>query len=186
MLHTTKQPVLSALQNTMYWSHRTGNRRCCPLNTVEMYMELVSVKVSVWSHSKYQHPHIGYHSSVAAVWKLNQTFGRPCILHETTNVKQQTILATQDLRFSQWRLLLRHKAAILWKSTSVSEECVMCHLHLQTLFAACFMLLSCFVYSSVLKTGVTCSSEVLLDFQWTIQRYRTLQFKQYQFFHGLL
>jgi hypothetical protein len=35
----------------------------------------------------------------------------------------------------------------------------------------CFMLVSCLAYSSTLKIGVTCSSEMLVDFQRIARHY---------------
>jgi hypothetical protein len=37
--------------------------------------------------------------------------------------------------------------------------------------ATCLMLVSCLAYSSTLKMKVTCSSEMLVDFQQTTRRY---------------
>jgi hypothetical protein len=37
--------------------------------------------------------------------------------------------------------------------------------------AACFMLVSYFIYSSVLKMEATCSPKTLVYFQWTTQNY---------------
>jgi hypothetical protein len=35
------------------------------------------------------------------------------------------------------------------------------------LLSSCFMLVSCLAYNSTLEIEVTCSSEMLVDFQWT-------------------
>jgi hypothetical protein len=40
----------------------------------------------------------------------------------------------------------------------------------ETLLPTCFMLVSCLAYSSSLKMAI-CSSEILVDFEWTIWYY---------------
>jgi hypothetical protein len=46
-----------------------------------------------------------------------------------------------------------------------------CRRHLLALVAACFMLVSCFLYSLTLMIDATCSSEMSADIQWTTACY---------------
>jgi hypothetical protein len=48
-----------------------------------------------------------------------------------------------------------------------ANEPVTCKLLSLVLFAACITLVSCFVYFSILKIGLTCFSELSFDYQQT-------------------
>jgi hypothetical protein len=79
------------------------------------------------------------------------------------------------------------KSSIFWDITLCSPLKVnqrlggTCHLHVQDRRISqernqheaelCYLLVSCFTYSSILKTELTRFSEMLVDFQQTTQRY---------------
>jgi hypothetical protein len=64
--------------------------------------------------------------------------------------------------------IYRHVVRLL--STDVSDKHVTSIFRV-ALLATCFMLVSCLAYSPNLKMVVTCSSEMYVDLQWTIQCY---------------
>jgi hypothetical protein len=86
------------------------------------------------------------------------------------------------------RLLLTHLAGILLKRSIFRDitPCIPLKIcrrfggtrslqlrgrRMRALLTACFMLVSCFACSSILKMETTRSSETPIDFQWTIRRY---------------
>jgi hypothetical protein len=89
-----------------------------------------------------------------------------CRSHHT--VQQYTSTVTRIFRRSVSESLRYVRSDILTEIVIKSPAfCDKYHRRPQALFAVCFMLVFCLVYSSILKMKATCSSEMSIDFQQT-------------------